>query len=261
MEFSVCRPSPLDTYSYVQEENLGSTRKFVEIFLLFTCITNLILALHTQSVNGLEEPFQDSGEKFLQPMRSGCTWDYNVDSLAKGNGRFICGCRLYRKLSPGGWKLDRPDRHVVTQGNCDVWTSPVLTIPSWEEWNILPDLAIFGDVLFSIEGGGNRKIGGQFLQVNVCAVYLATTSLTILISGRGCSRENFLKKQIGRKGLNRTPYSSGINLWIWIGESVLQTINVNYLINEAMLAFFIQHMLIKHFAFVCSFWQPLKHCW
>jgi hypothetical protein len=57
MEFSVRRPSPLNTYSYVREENLGSIRKFVEIYLLFTCITNLILALHMQSVNGLEEPF------------------------------------------------------------------------------------------------------------------------------------------------------------------------------------------------------------
>jgi hypothetical protein len=57
MEFSVRRPSPPNTYSYVREENLGSTRKFIEIYLLFTCITNLVLALHTQSVNGLEEPF------------------------------------------------------------------------------------------------------------------------------------------------------------------------------------------------------------
>jgi hypothetical protein len=57
VEFSVRRPSPPDTYSYAREENLGSTRKSVEIYLLFTCITNLILAIHTQSVNGLEEPF------------------------------------------------------------------------------------------------------------------------------------------------------------------------------------------------------------
>ncbi len=57
MEFSVRRLSPLNTYSYVQEENLGSARQFVEIYLLFTCITNLVLALHMQSVNGLEEPF------------------------------------------------------------------------------------------------------------------------------------------------------------------------------------------------------------
>jgi hypothetical protein len=58
----------------VQEENLGSTRKSVEIYLLFTCITNLILAIHTQSMNGLEEPFKDSGKKFLQPTLSRCTW-------------------------------------------------------------------------------------------------------------------------------------------------------------------------------------------
>jgi hypothetical protein len=45
MEFSVRLLSPPNTYSYVRVENLGSTRKFVEIYLLFTCITNLILAL------------------------------------------------------------------------------------------------------------------------------------------------------------------------------------------------------------------------
>ncbi len=74
MEFSVPRPSPPNTYSYVREENLGSTKKIIEIYLLFTCISNLILAIHMQSVNGLKEPFYDSGEKFLQPTRSGCTW-------------------------------------------------------------------------------------------------------------------------------------------------------------------------------------------
>jgi hypothetical protein len=34
MEFSVRRPSPPNTYSYVREENLGSTRKFVQKFLI-----------------------------------------------------------------------------------------------------------------------------------------------------------------------------------------------------------------------------------
>ena len=52
MEFSVRRPSPPNTYSYVREENSGSTREFIEIYLLFTCISNLILAIHMQSVNG-----------------------------------------------------------------------------------------------------------------------------------------------------------------------------------------------------------------
>jgi hypothetical protein len=33
----------------VREENLGSTRKFIDIYLLFTFIINLILALHTES--------------------------------------------------------------------------------------------------------------------------------------------------------------------------------------------------------------------
>ncbi len=57
MELSVNCPSPPNTHSYVREENLGSTGKFVEIYLLFTCITYLILALHMQGVNGLEKPF------------------------------------------------------------------------------------------------------------------------------------------------------------------------------------------------------------
>ncbi len=47
MEFSVRCPSPPNTYSYVREENSGSSRKFVENHLLFTCITNKILALCT----------------------------------------------------------------------------------------------------------------------------------------------------------------------------------------------------------------------
>ncbi len=35
VEFSVHRPSPPNIYSYVREENSGSTRKFIEIYLLF----------------------------------------------------------------------------------------------------------------------------------------------------------------------------------------------------------------------------------
>jgi hypothetical protein len=38
----------------VHEESLGSTRKLVENYLLFTCISNLILAIHMQRVYGLE---------------------------------------------------------------------------------------------------------------------------------------------------------------------------------------------------------------
>jgi hypothetical protein len=79
----VHRPSPPNTYSYVREENSGSTGKFVQNYLLITCIPNLFLAIHTQSVNGLKEPLslgQRSGEKFLQPTRSGCllTWNWSV---------------------------------------------------------------------------------------------------------------------------------------------------------------------------------------
>jgi hypothetical protein len=50
MESSVHCLSPPNTYSYVQEENLGSPRKVVENQLLFSCITNQICALHQQSM-------------------------------------------------------------------------------------------------------------------------------------------------------------------------------------------------------------------
>ncbi len=45
VKFSVRPPSPPDTYSYVREKSLGSTRKFVENHILSTCITNQILPL------------------------------------------------------------------------------------------------------------------------------------------------------------------------------------------------------------------------
>ncbi len=35
MDFSAHRPSPPNTYSYVREENLGLTKKFEKIYLLF----------------------------------------------------------------------------------------------------------------------------------------------------------------------------------------------------------------------------------
>jgi hypothetical protein len=63
MEFSVHCPSPVNTYSYVRGENSGSTSKSVKTYLLLTCITNLILAIHTQSTNGLEEPFNIRQQK------------------------------------------------------------------------------------------------------------------------------------------------------------------------------------------------------
>jgi hypothetical protein len=55
VELSVHCLSPPNTYSYVQEENLGSTSKFIENYSLFMCITNQILALHLRSIDGLEE--------------------------------------------------------------------------------------------------------------------------------------------------------------------------------------------------------------
>jgi hypothetical protein len=45
VESSVHRLLPQNNYSYVQEENLDSTRNCVENYLLFTCITNQINAL------------------------------------------------------------------------------------------------------------------------------------------------------------------------------------------------------------------------
>jgi hypothetical protein len=62
VEFSVRRPSPPNTYSYVREENSGSTRKFEENHLTFMCITNKTLALCTIHVQNV---FLDSKRKFV----------------------------------------------------------------------------------------------------------------------------------------------------------------------------------------------------
>jgi hypothetical protein len=64
MELLVCHPSPPNTYSYVQEENSGSTRKFIENYSLFTCIANQILALQMQTECGWAgETLQKQREK------------------------------------------------------------------------------------------------------------------------------------------------------------------------------------------------------
>jgi hypothetical protein len=38
VEFSVRRPSPLNIYLYVREENLGTARKFVQNYLIGSCV-------------------------------------------------------------------------------------------------------------------------------------------------------------------------------------------------------------------------------
>jgi hypothetical protein len=72
VESSVYYLSPLNTYSNVQEDNLGLTRKFVENYLLFSCIINQICALHWQSMGWIN--FSKTAEKkLLQPTCSECT--------------------------------------------------------------------------------------------------------------------------------------------------------------------------------------------
>ncbi len=70
MEFSVRCPSPPNTYSY-ERKKLGSTRKFVQNYLLFTCIFILILAIHMQSVNWLDEPFKTLEKSSSSPRAAG----------------------------------------------------------------------------------------------------------------------------------------------------------------------------------------------
>jgi hypothetical protein len=76
MELSVHCPSPLNTFSYVGEENMGSIRKYVENYLLFPCITNLILALSMYTCKAwmgwMENLSKTVGKKFLQLMHSAC---------------------------------------------------------------------------------------------------------------------------------------------------------------------------------------------
>jgi hypothetical protein len=73
MESSVLPPSPPNTYSYVLEENLGSTRKFVEIYYLFLCTYYQPKFVHYTSRvwAGGAILHKTVGRKFLQPTRSG----------------------------------------------------------------------------------------------------------------------------------------------------------------------------------------------
>jgi hypothetical protein len=61
MELSVSHLPP-NTYSYVEEENVGLSRKFVENYLLFLCITNQICELKWQSM-GWRNLSKDSKKK------------------------------------------------------------------------------------------------------------------------------------------------------------------------------------------------------
>ncbi len=60
MESSVCHPSPPNTYSCVQEEILVSSRKCVDDYLLFLCISN------KSSVVPMEITFMDTEDKYLK---------------------------------------------------------------------------------------------------------------------------------------------------------------------------------------------------
>jgi hypothetical protein len=73
------RLSHQNTYSYVQEENSGSSRKFVENYLLFSCITNQIYALHQRSMGWRN--LSKTAEKSFSSTRS-----VSVDSCACGRG-------------------------------------------------------------------------------------------------------------------------------------------------------------------------------
>jgi hypothetical protein len=117
MEFSVRRPSPPNTYSYVREENLCPTRKFVQNYELFMCISNLILAIHTQSMNGYEE-------KFLQPTCGGCIFrqftckftylnQKNCFQGGKGAAAPIFGPRFFSTDLKRGQESLSPPKYLV----------------------------------------------------------------------------------------------------------------------------------------------------
>jgi hypothetical protein len=77
VEFSVCHPSPPNTYSYVREESSGSTRKFVENHWLFIVRVLPTKFLHyvpytCGALMGWRNFSKTVENKFLQPMCSGC---------------------------------------------------------------------------------------------------------------------------------------------------------------------------------------------
>jgi hypothetical protein len=76
MEFSVRHPSPPNTYSYVQEENLDSTIKFVKITyclrVLPTKFLHYVPYTHA-ALMGWRNFSETAEKKFLQPTCSVCS--------------------------------------------------------------------------------------------------------------------------------------------------------------------------------------------
>ncbi len=70
MEFSFRCPSPPNTYSYVREENLGSTQKVLQNRLWLTCIINLILAIQTHSAGWALRNLSETAEKSSSSPRT-----------------------------------------------------------------------------------------------------------------------------------------------------------------------------------------------
>ncbi len=107
MEFSVPRPSPPNTYSYVREENLGSTRKLVEIYLLFTCISNLILAIHTQIMNGRTQGTFLRQQRIVPPAHAQRVFEKKIvpvdTALIFPAGELVLLCLLLGEQNPSAY--------------------------------------------------------------------------------------------------------------------------------------------------------------
>jgi hypothetical protein len=79
VESSVPCLSPLPIHSYLQQENLGSSRKFVKHCFLFLCIANQIHAQHRWSM-GWRNLSKIAEKQFLQPTCSECPISLKIDT-------------------------------------------------------------------------------------------------------------------------------------------------------------------------------------
>jgi hypothetical protein len=84
MEFSVRRSSPPNTYSYVLEENLGSTRKIrSNLLIVFIYYKPNSCNIHAE-LEWAGGTFLRQQKKFIQPTCSGCICSSICHSVCKG---------------------------------------------------------------------------------------------------------------------------------------------------------------------------------
>jgi hypothetical protein len=135
VESSLHRPSPPNTYFYVQDKNLGSSRNFVENDIVYvyyqpnTCIT-----IHTRSVDGLD---YDNLSKILVGKS---VWNSTEFCDYSNSGPFELR-NFHRNLFFPIIKCDLANSEHVSSGS---ESSPTIDSSNFMNWKMFPHDDFFG---------------------------------------------------------------------------------------------------------------------